>query len=117
MRLDTSTDPQVGYRPPGPLDFTTALSRYDGPFSRRQAAHLLRRAGFGGTASEVDTLSQFGAQQAVDSLLHPAQPEVELVAYPDTTLLYDLHKQNITAQNWWLDRMLRTQRPLSDEHP
>ncbi len=115
MRLDTSTDPQVGYRPPGPLDAATALARYDGPFTRRHAAHLLRRAGFGGTALEVDALSQLGAQKAVDSLLHPAKPEVAFSAYPDTTLLFDLRKRNVTAQNWWLDRMLRTQHPLSEK--
>src|ERR1700693_3084559 len=43
--LDTSTDPQVGFRPPGKLDIATALDRYRGPFGKRQAAHLARRTG------------------------------------------------------------------------
>ena len=34
MQLDTSTDPQVGYRPPGRLDAATALQRYGGPFGK-----------------------------------------------------------------------------------
>jgi uncharacterized protein (DUF1800 family) len=115
MKLDTSTDPQVGYRPPGPLDVASALLRYSGAFTHRHAAHLLRRAGFGGTASEVEALSALGAQAAVDSLLHPAQADTAFPDYPDVAALYDPKRRNAAAQNWWLDRMLRTQRPLVEK--
>jgi len=115
MKLDTSTDPQVGFRPPGPLEAATALDRYDGDFTRRHAAHLLRRAGFGGTPSEIDALAALGASAAVDSVLHPSGDEVAFAAYPDPALLYDDKTRNATAQNWWLDRMLRTRRPLTEK--
>jgi len=115
VKLDTSTDPQVGYRPPGTLDIPTALERYRGPFTRRNAAHLLRRAGFGGTAGEIDALAALGTEGAVDSLLHPAQPDVAFAAYPDSVLLFDPKMRNAAAQMWWLDRMLRTQQPLVEK--
>ncbi len=115
MKLDTSTDPQVGFRPPGELDLATALARYDGPFTRRDAAHLLRRAGFGSSASEIDTWTSFGMNGAVDALLHPTQPDVAFDDYPDATALFDPKTRNVTAQMWWLDRMLRTQHPLVEK--
>lgn len=115
MKLDTSTDPQVGYRPPGSLNLASAFSRYDGPFTRRHAAHLLRRAGFGGTAAEVAALAARGPEGAVDSLLHPAQPDVAFADFPDTTALYDPKRRYFTAQAWWIDRMLRTRHPLVEK--
>jgi hypothetical protein len=115
MKLDTSTDPQVGFRPPGTLDVATALQRYDGVLTRRQAAHVLRRAGFGGTPAQVDALAALGPQAAIDSLLHPSQPDVPLADFPDVAALYDVKTKNSTAQNWWLDRMLRTQHPLFEK--
>jgi len=116
MKPDMSTGPQAGYRPPGSLeDSTVALGRYAGPFSQRQAAHLLRRAGFGGTAGEVDVAVSLGAQGAVDAILHPALPEPEFSAQPDADASNDSTTRNMAAQMWWLDRMLRTQRPLREK--
>jgi hypothetical protein len=115
VTLDTSTDPQVGFRPPGELDASTALERYAGPFTKRDAAHLLRRAGFGGTPQEIDALASLGPEAAVDTLLHPSSPETPFPDYPDTALLYDVRTRNATAQNWFLDRMLRTQHPLVEK--
>ena len=113
--LDTSTDPQVGFRPPGKLDIATALDRYRGPFGKRQAAHLARRTGFGPTASEVAALGELGVDRAVDSLLHPSEPDLEFPAYPDTEKLYDPKVRNGVAKLWWLDRMLRTKHPLVEK--
>jgi uncharacterized protein (DUF1800 family) len=115
MKLDTSTDPQVGFRPPGTLDAQTALQHYDGPFTRRHAAHLLRRAGFGGTPEQIDALQALGPSRAVDALLHPTEPEQAFADYPDAVALYDVKTRTATAQNWWLDRMLRTQHPLVEK--
>jgi hypothetical protein len=115
MKLDTSTDPQVGFRPPGTLDLETALDRYDGPFARRQAAHLLRRAGFGGTPAQIDALAALGPSGAVDGLLHPTAPDLAFTDFPDASALYDPKTRNAAAQNWWLDRMLRTQHPLTEK--
>jgi len=115
MKLDTSTDPQVGFRPPGTLEAATALDRYAGAFTRRHAAHLLRRAGFGGSAADVDALQSLGAERGIDSILHPPGDEAAFDAYPATAALYDPKTRNATAQNWWLDRMLRTHRPLTEK--
>ena len=115
MKLDTSTDPQVGFRPAGSLDIVTALDRYEGPFSTRQAAHVLRRAGFGGTPAEVEAYRTLGAEGAIDRLLHPADPDIEFAAYPDIKALSDPKTRNDAAENWWLDRMLRTRHPLFEK--
>ncbi len=116
MKLDTSTGPQAGYRPPGLLgDSSVALERYAGPFSQRNAAHLLRRAGFGGTVAEVDKAASLGAQGAVDELLQATAPEVDFSAYPSAAALSDPKTRNMAAQMWWLDRLLRTQRPLCEK--
>jgi uncharacterized protein (DUF1800 family) len=39
-------------------------------WSREAAAHLLNRAGFGGTPAEIDNLHALGREKAVDSLIH-----------------------------------------------
>ena len=114
-KLDTSTDPQVGFRPPGALDAATALQPYAGRFGTRQAAHLLRRAGFGGSEADVARLASLGMAGAVDALLHPAAPDADLPAYPDVAVLYDRAKARQATQLWWLDRMLRTNRPLAEK--
>ena len=115
MKLDTSTDPQVGFRPPGTLDVASALQHYSGTFTRRHAAHLLRRAGFGGRAGEIDALATLDAERAVDSLLHPSGNDETFADYPDATALFDPKVRNALAENWWLDRMVRTRRPLIEK--
>ena len=114
-KLDTSTDPQVGFRPPGTLDAATALQPYAGPFGPRHAAHLLRRGGFGGSEAGLARAVALGTGGAVDALLHPAAADAGLTDYPDVALLYDRAKARSSAQLWWLDRMLRTQRPLHEK--
>ena len=115
MKLNTSTDPQVGFRPPGRLDATSALGRHRGPFGRRQAAHLARRAGFGPTPAEVDRLVALGIDGAVDSFLHPSEADLDFPAFPEIAAIYDPKTRNQTAKMWWLDRMLRTKRPLVEK--
>jgi uncharacterized protein (DUF1800 family) len=114
-KLDTSTDPQTGFRPPGTLDVATALQPYAGRFGPRHAAHLLRRAGFGGSEADVARVTSLGMQSAVDSLLHPTAPDADFPPYPDAAVLYDPKKARQSTQLWWLDRMLRTNRPLTEK--
>ncbi len=117
-KLDTSTDPQVGFRPSGELEVATALAPFRGPFNQRHAAHLLRRAGFGGTNADVTAFAQLDAQRAVDALLHPAAPDVTFLDYPVelATLPANMYGQRKTAvQLWWLDRMLRSRRQLVEK--
>ncbi|MBV9439438.1 MAG: DUF1800 domain-containing protein [Candidatus Eremiobacteraeota bacterium] len=113
--LDTSTDPQVGYRPAGRLDVATALDPYAGAFGSRQAAHLLRRAGFGGSPDDVGRIAALGMRGAVDGLLHPTGTEPAFADYPEAEALLDPKRARATAQHWWLDRMLRTNRPLPEK--
>jgi uncharacterized protein (DUF1800 family) len=116
--LDTSTDPQVGFRPSGRLDVSTALAPYRGPFNQRHAAHVLRRAGFGGTNADVAAFAQLDAGRAVDALLHPIGPDVPFPDYPPELATLDNTKygQRKTAvQLWWLDRMLRSRRQLVEK--
>jgi len=114
-KMDTSTDPQVGFRPPGSLDAATALQPYAGRFGPRHAAHLLRRAGFGGSQDDVARVAALGMTGAVDSLLHPTAPDADFPPFPDVAVLYDPKKNRAAAQLWWLDRMLRTNRPLVEK--
>jgi hypothetical protein len=62
-------------RPPGTLNAATALLPYEGPWNERLAAHLLRRAGFGGSPADVSRLARMSAREAVDSLVMFAPDE------------------------------------------
>lgn len=55
------------------------LPKADKPWSIPEAAHLLHRAGFGGSPSDIKNLHTLGREKAVDSLLDPAEP---LNAFP-----------------------------------
>jgi hypothetical protein len=67
----------MSYRPPGQLDIAGALAPYRGPWTPREAAHLLRRAGFGGSPDDVARLASGSLNAAVDGLVN----------FPDTSLL------------------------------
>ncbi|MGH7757636.1 MAG: hypothetical protein ACREM8_15305, partial [Vulcanimicrobiaceae bacterium] len=57
------------YRPAGSLQTSTALAPYAGAWNSRLAAHLLRRAGFGGGAADVVRYARLSMNQAVDALI------------------------------------------------
>ena len=61
--------PAALYRPPGPLDLATALEPYAGPWGVRQAAHLYRRAGFGGSPDDVARATSAGMRASVDRFI------------------------------------------------
>lgn len=70
-------------RPSGSLDAATALQPYSGPWNVRLAAHLLRRAGFGGTSAEIGRVAAMPMNAAVDGLIDfpdtgalPKPPEI-----------------------------------------
>jgi uncharacterized protein (DUF1800 family) len=71
------TTAPISYRPAGTLDASSALQPYAGPWNRRLAAHLLRRAGFGGSPADVDRFASMSAPAAVDALIR----------FPDTPAL------------------------------
>jgi uncharacterized protein (DUF1800 family) len=131
-------------RPAGRLDLQTALEPYAGPWNERLAAHLLRRAGFGGTNAEIRRLSSVPVHAAVDSLVNfpstsalPPPPELydprqALMQNFGGTLKAlmgdDMQRREIfkeirkgeresviALQRWWLNRMLTTPAPLQEK--
>lgn len=124
-------------RPAGTLDLSTALRAYAGPWNERLAAHLLRRAGFGGTPEQVKHAATQRMGAAVDALIHFPSTE----GLPSTPALFDpremlrnllasgdmqrreLAKQVrqgerrslIELQNWWLNRMIASPAPLQEK--
>ncbi|MBV8155904.1 MAG: DUF1800 domain-containing protein [Candidatus Eremiobacteraeota bacterium] len=122
-------------RPPGQLDATTALQPYRGPLDERSAAHLLRRAGFGGTPDEVRRYAAMSVDAAVESLVRfPStanlpQPDVydrrahlgELRVPVDERrdalkeILRNERESLRGMRLWWLNRMLTTPAPLQEK--
>ncbi len=78
-------------------------------------AHLLRRAGFGGTPSQIATLAAQPWATTVDQLLDfssaPADTEP---AFLTDANLGDWEKE-YKLQHWWLDRMATTTTPLQEK--
>ena len=79
-------------------------------------AHLLRRAGFGGTREEIDQFSEMGYEATVEHLLNP--PSVESMPQ-DIIRRYhvdqsDLRSQPATGSNW-IYRMVTTEAPLLEK--
>ena len=95
------TTAPISYRPAGAFDAPAALLPYAGPWNRRLAAHLLRRAGFGGSPADVDRFASMSASAAVDALIRfpdtsalPARPQLEDPPVPPAGLYRGLMRQN-----------------------
>lgn len=111
-------------------------------FGPYHAAHLLWRAGFGGTWEDAEKLAKLGLDGAVESLvnLSPAMPtdapescrvtpgesERAIAARVTGTTENDRQRLRRERENeerdrltelrlWWLNRMLTTQRPLEEK--
>jgi uncharacterized protein (DUF1800 family) len=109
------------FRPAGMLDVSRALTEYGGPWDTRLAAHLLRRAGFGGSQAEIAAVADAGMQASVARLMHPL-PDALPVA-PDGDISFapgppvdPLQRRNaiIRTQLWWLNRCLHSMSPLQE---
>jgi uncharacterized protein (DUF1800 family) len=112
-------------------------------WSFETAAHLLNRAGFGGTPDEIETLHQAGPEAAVERLLHPPNEQENLEESRTWMEPQDLRSQLrklgqlksnpeemrktlnameieqrdeiIDLRNWWLGRMRSTPAPLVEK--
>jgi hypothetical protein len=98
-------------------------------WSRDDAAHLLRRAGFGGTPAQIDRLHAMGQEAAVDYLITGKLPEGATAPFEHADLpelADDLHidyrlqgpllfYKLSELRAWWLDRMARSDRPLEEK--
>ncbi|MDQ2866759.1 MAG: DUF1800 domain-containing protein [Candidatus Eremiobacteraeota bacterium] len=104
----------------------------------RMAAHLLRRAGFGGTPDQIGKIASMRVHDAVESLVHFAgtgslPPQPDTIYDPRADLLAlrggnmatssltrkDINKTQRDSigdmQSWWLNRMLLTPAPLQEK--
>ncbi|MDQ6767612.1 MAG: DUF1800 domain-containing protein [Candidatus Eremiobacteraeota bacterium] len=118
----TAQTPQpIEYRPAGALDVSTALLEYRGPWNARLAAHLLRRAGFGGSPQEIAATANSGMQAAVAKLVHfgadtlPPAPTGD-ISYDNGPAADKMQRRNaiMVTELWWLNRCLLTPNPLQE---
>ncbi|HET6274320.1 MAG TPA: DUF1800 domain-containing protein [Candidatus Cybelea sp.] len=106
-------------RPQGSLNDSTALQPYRDMLGERAAAHLLRRAGFGGTPEEVRRFAAMRANDAVAALF--AIPSARSISPPPEIGVDGVlgkregHASVVTLQLWWLNRMLTTPAPLQEK--
>ncbi|MBA2357654.1 MAG: DUF1800 domain-containing protein [Actinobacteria bacterium] len=91
----------------------SSLPVYRGPFGRRQAERLLWRAGFGPRKGEAEALARLGLDGAVQALTRPG-PERLVGPPPRDRRGNSLAPTDASGHDhaWWLDRMVRTSRPL-----
>lgn len=136
MAAQTRVDFGGILRPSGQLDSATALQPFRGALDERLAAHLLRRAGFGGTPDEIRRYAAMTVGDAVESLVRfpavaDAAPPAVYDRGPDLhqlqglegtakrKLLYRIVHQDFEGMEnvrlWWLNRMLATQAPLQEK--
>jgi uncharacterized protein (DUF1800 family) len=90
-----------------------AVAVYRGAFGPAQAERLLWRAGFGPRPGEAHKLASLGLDGAVHALTHPGKER--LVGHPphnDKGLPLAPYDAWGDDHVWWLDRMVRTSRPL-----
>jgi uncharacterized protein (DUF1800 family) len=90
-----------------------AAAVYRGPFARREAERLLWRAGFGPRKGEAEALAKLGLEGAVRSLTRPgAERFVGPAPHDDKGRALAPADAWGHDHLWWLDRMVRTSRPL-----
>jgi uncharacterized protein (DUF1800 family) len=83
---------------------------------RRQIAHLLRRAGFGGSPDEIDTYARLGFKGAVTRLVDYEQVSNATLDARVAQLEAELDLTKLPSiQTIWLERMLSTARPLEEK--
>ncbi|MEP0847238.1 MAG: DUF1800 domain-containing protein [Phycisphaerae bacterium] len=134
--LDLTFAPSALRAATDPVSLET-IARDD--WTRAAAAHLLRRAGFGGTPAEIDHLLALGLDGAVDSLVEftqtpyddppPAIPEA-LRERPDRAERSELSEEQRrreieerlqqerraleAVRLWWIRRMVESPRPFEE---
>jgi uncharacterized protein (DUF1800 family) len=89
---------------------------YGGRFGPEQAERLLWRAGFGPRPGEAAKLAQKGLGRAVESLTRPRRPARLGGPAPKDEDGHPLAPADAWGHDhlWWLDRMVRSNRPLTE---
>jgi uncharacterized protein (DUF1800 family) len=88
---------------------------YHGPFRKEQAERLLWRAGYGPRPGEAERLAKLGLHGAVHSLTRPGRDRLK-GPRPHDDRGRPLAPRDRWGhdQLWWLDRMVRTTKPLHE---
>ena len=106
-----------------PLYIQAGLEPFEEPLSRQQAAHLLRRTGFGASAEQINALTGNNASDVVDSIVDaaldttttPVPPEPvwanELIPFNGSQEEIDMFIQNTILwlnelQDEWMTTMI-----------
>src|SRR5689334_5723295 len=83
-------------------------------WTRDAAAHLLRRAGFGGTPAEIDALFARGHEGAVSYLVD--YDAIDTSSYESALAARNYNLLKTTGlQQWFMDRMAFSPRPLEEK--
>ena len=84
--------------------------------TRDRVALLLRRAGFGASQQELERYVGLGVDGTLDELLHPERVDEDFDGLLANLSGHLIDLQNIEdVQTWWLYRMVRTRRPLTEK--
>jgi uncharacterized protein (DUF1800 family) len=99
------------------------MKAYSNNYSFEDAAHLLRRVGFGGTPTQVEELRRLGPTLAVEKLLtfskddgtNPNPHDFRPILENATNAGKARGKAINVLQGWWLHKMLTTSQPLKEK--
>ena len=92
-----------------------AVPVYRGQFGKPQAERLLWRAGFGPCKGEAEKLARLGLEGAVHKLTNPGRERLRGPRpHDDSGRRLAPNDAWGHDQLWWLDRMVRTSRPLAE---
>ena len=83
-----------------------------------EAAHLIRRAGFGGTPDEIDELASRGREAAVDFLINFNQinnSEMDSLLASSFDFSDQQNINNGEIRRWWYTRMFTTKRQFEEK--
>ena len=93
-------------------------------FGVYKAAHLLWRAGFGGTWEDIQALARLGLSKAVASLVNfpsSTEPAPDFITLPEpdqgrgNPRKHDEAEKIASLRFWWLNRMVGTPHPLEEK--
>jgi Protein of unknown function (DUF1800) len=88
---------------------------------REEMAHLLRRAGFGASADELDSYVATGYEETVEALLNPSEETATYGCYAGQDLVDRYFTASVGPRGveyaWpqWMWRLLTTTRPLQEK--
>ncbi len=109
--IEAAGDENTALEPPTPKNVPI-----DDP--RRRAAHLLRRAGFGGTPAQIDEFAALSREEGADRLLNFEAVDNSALNARLATMNLELNDYGngliVDMQRWWFTRMSYTARPLEE---